>query len=265
MGIDYTEWHRREIEKAERTHAEHLARHDRGFYGCLAKMADDREDSGDVKSLGPDGGDGASEHALSRLADLTVESGKFSSRAEALNWLISHPAGHAFTRLHKAAETAKEQPMTLENILKDFGPIKICKHICDVGKTGYSEFALVSAPTKYAAEQFNMPGDMAFAKLAESDASVLRACSLAKAAEFAVFDIKPIAVGGPDAMHEAVNDTESSEAYAQLQQIGRDSWPTASEAVQFANAITDPKNGVLAAKAHRRPTAPAGGAYPFPR
>jgi hypothetical protein len=64
------------------------------------------------------GGGGASDHALSRLADLAVESQKFSSRAEALNWLISHPNGHAFARLHKAAETTtKEQSMStsLEN------------------------------------------------------------------------------------------------------------------------------------------------------
>src|SRR5258708_160472 len=56
----------------------------------LAKaMADDDGDH-DAGDRG-DGGGGASKHALSRLADLTVESGKFSSRGEALNWLISHP------------------------------------------------------------------------------------------------------------------------------------------------------------------------------
>jgi hypothetical protein len=126
MGIDYTEWHRREIEKAERTHTEHLARHDRGFYGCLAKLADDdRDGSGDREN--GDGGGGASEHVLSRLADLAVESQKFSSRAEALNWLISHPNGHAFTRLHKAAATAKDPPMdTVYSIMKDGSLAGVC-------------------------------------------------------------------------------------------------------------------------------------------
>jgi hypothetical protein len=68
-------------------------------------------------------------------------------------------------------------------------------------------------------------------------------------------------VGGEDA--GAVNDP--SEAIAQLKQLGARKWPTASEAQQFANAFTDPVNRELAAKAYRRPTAPPGGAYPYPR
>jgi hypothetical protein len=62
-----------------------------------------------------------------------------------------------------------------------------------------------------------------------------------------------LVVGGPDAMHEAIDDTESSEAYKQLQELGRRQWPTASEAQQFARAFTAPANAALAAKAHRRP------------
>ena len=52
---------------------------------------------------------------------------------------------------------------------------------------------------------------------------------------------------------------------AQLKELGRRKWPTATEAQQFERAFTDPANATLAAKAHRRPTAPPGGAYPFPR
>jgi hypothetical protein len=70
-------------------------------------------------------------------------------------------------------------------------------------------------------------------------------------------------VGGVDAVREANDATEQSKAYAQLQQIGRDRWPTASEAQQFANAMTDPNNAVLAAKAHVRPRATTS--YPMPR
>ena len=54
-----------------------------------------------------------------------------------------------------------------------------------------------------------MPGDRAFAKLYESQESVRRACQVAKA--------YVMMVGGPDATHEAINNTEQSEAYAQLE------------------------------------------------
>jgi hypothetical protein len=101
-----------------------------------------------------------------------------------------------------------------------------------------------------------------FRSLYESEESVRRACQIAKAMPF-VADLTPLVVGSPDAMHAAVDDTESSEAYAQLKQIGRDRWPTASEATQFTNAFSDPVNKELAAKAHRRPAATT--TYPFPR
>jgi len=105
---------------------------------------------------------------------------------------------------------------------------------------------------------------VAFAKLYESEESVRRACAIAKSMPF-VADLTPLVVGGVDATHEAIDSTESSEAYAQLQELGRRKWPTATEAQQFTNAISDPVNAELARKAHRRPTAPVGGAYPFPR
>jgi hypothetical protein len=219
--------------------------------------ARDDDDGGDRNTGGDSGG--ASNHALSHLADLAVESQKFSSRAEALNWLISHPNGHAFARLHlhKAAETAKEQPMTLENILKDYGAAKICKHIVAEGKTGYSEFDLVDALTKHAAAQFNMPGDRAFAKLYESEESVRRACNIAKAAA-PVFDPQVQVVGGTD-----VNPDDPSAALEALHRIGRERWPEASEAIRFTRAFD--ANPELARKAHVRPTPPANGAYPYPR
>jgi hypothetical protein len=74
---------------------------------------------------------------------------------------------------------------------------------------------------------------------------------------------RPLVVGGVEAAHAAVDDTEQSEALAQLKQLGRDKWPSASEAQQFANAFTDPVNKELAAKAHRRPAPTTS--FPFPR
>ena len=73
------------------------------------------------------------------------------------------------------------------------------------------------------------------------------------------FDLKPLVVGGEDA--QDVDDP--AKAVAQLQELGRQKWPTASEAQQFANAFDDPANAKLAAKAHRRPAATT--VYPFPK
>jgi hypothetical protein len=94
---------------------------------------------------------------------------------------------------------------------------------------------------------------------------VRRACAIAKAATFEVFYAPGLpvqVVGGTDA--QDVDDPQAAlDAYARLQEIGRQRWPDASEAVQFTRAFE--ANPALAVKAHKRPTAPAGGAYPFPR
>ena len=73
---------------------------------------------------------------------------------------------------------------------------------------------------------------------------------------------EPLQVGGFAAQNEAMNNTESSEAYRQLQQIGRDRWPTESEARQFLNAFSEPAERCFGGKAHVRskPTT----SYEFP-
>jgi hypothetical protein len=113
----------------------------------------------------------------------------------------------------------------------------------------------VSALAKYAAEQFNMPGDRAFAKLYESEESVRRACAVAKS-----MPVTPTMVGGVDATHEAIDSTESSEAYQQLVDMAEKMRAASPElklsaAQAFDKVFTDPKNAALAAAAHRRPAA----------
>jgi hypothetical protein len=107
-----------------------------------------------------------------------------------------------------------------------------------------------------------MPGDREFAKLYEAEESVRRACAIAKKAmTFDAFDVTPLVFGGA-----AARDVDDpAEAIANLKELGRRKWPTASEAQQFANAFSDPVNRELAQRAHRRPVAPVGGSYPFPR
>jgi hypothetical protein len=104
----------------------------------------------------------------------------------------------------------------------------------------------------------------AFAKVysAQDEGGVIlrKAFNVVKAAGAApYFDLKPQFVGGEDALD--VDDP--SKAIAQLTEIGRQKWPTASEAQQFENAFTDPANAELSRKAYRRPAATS--IYPFPK
>jgi hypothetical protein len=71
-----------------------------------------------------------------------------------------------------------------------------------------------------------------------------------------------------DAMNEGNDHTESSEAYDELTVKAdeyRKAHPELSQAQAFSKVFTNPANAKLASKAHVRPSAPAGGAYPHPR
>jgi hypothetical protein len=163
----------------------------------------------------------------------------------------------------KREEGSLDQHQELISIMKDCGgPVALCKGIVDRGRSPCGEHRLVAAITKAAAEQFNMSGDRAFAKLYESEESVRRACSLAKSAEFSVFDIEPIVVGGPDEMHAAVNDTEQSavlRAHEEIVRIAREKFPFLPSDVAYARIFEDKNYAALAAQAHRRP-----GVYAMP-
>jgi hypothetical protein len=73
-------------------------------------------------------------------------------------------------------------------------------------------------------------------------------------------------VGGPNAMHQAVSDTEQSEAYQQLVDMAeklRAESPFLSADQAFARVFENPKHAAIAAKAHRRPSPTTS--YEFPR
>jgi hypothetical protein len=76
-----------------------------------------------------------------------------------------------------------------------------------------------------------------------------------------IVSLQPMQSGGVDEQTRAIEETESSEAYKQLVELGKQKWPTAPEAVAFARAMTE--NPALAAKVHRRPAPTTN--YPFPR
>jgi hypothetical protein len=163
----------------------------------------------------------------------------------------------------KDDQTAKEFNMdkieTVRDVVKRHGIVAVAKSIVDENRNyGITEHEFVELATEHAKAQHpELTDAAAFAKLYQIP-EVWRACAVLKSMPF-VADVTPLVVGGEAA--QDVNDP--TEAIAQLKQLGARKWPTATEAQQFANAFTDPVNRELAAKAHRRPTAPPGGAYPY--
>jgi hypothetical protein len=69
--------------------------------------------------------------------------------------------------------------------------------------------------------------------------------------------VTPTMVGGVAPTHEAIDNTEQSEAYAQLVSMAekmRAASPELSAAQAFDRVFTDKRNASLAAKAHVRPS-----------
>jgi len=213
----------------------------------------------------------ASDHHLSHLADLVAE-GNGVDRAAALRWLMHNKNGRVFARMHKG-DTMQSTEKVIEKFkqkrladLEAFGPVAVAKAVVEHGtELMIDEHEFTGLLTKAAqAAHPGLSAAQAFSKMFTAqtpDGALLRRAWAVIKAMPIVVDFKPLQVGGEAA--RAVNDP--SEAVAQLQKIGADKWPSASAARQFARAFTDPANRELAAKAHQRPTAPAGGAYPYPR
>jgi hypothetical protein len=262
-----SEWHREQIDIAERQNREHIAKYDRSFDGHMSKAlaAGDRErDDG--------GGGGASDHHASKVADLLVEAGSHPDRASALSHLLHSPQGQALLqRMSKAADqTAKETTMTtshsefVQSVVKQYGITALAKSMVQDQKSyGLDEHQFTQLATEHAQRVYpNDRPDVAFSKLYRGEESVRRACQVAKAQT-----LEPVMVGGPDATHEAINNTEQSEAYQQLVDMAeklRAESPFLLSADQaFARVFENPKHATLAAKAHRRPSATTS--YEFPR
>jgi hypothetical protein len=172
-------------------------------------------------------------------------------------------------RVHgfEKAKTEKDPPMdSILAIMKSGGIAKTCACIVQKGTTTISEHELVAAATAVASERHpDMSPSQAFSKVftaSTDEARVLReAINVAKLSPLA-----PTFVGGPDAMHEAVDNTESSEAYRQVEAMAakmRSASPELSAAQAFERVFTDKRNAGLAVKAHVRPSATTS--YPFPR
>jgi hypothetical protein len=260
-----TEWYKESVVKAERGNREHIAKYDRSFAGIMAKADAKSRDLADGDDRN-DGG-GASDHHASKVADLLVEAGSFPHRAAALQHLLHKPSGQALLRrMYKAAEqTEKETPSMshsefVQSVVKQYGIVALAKSMVQDQKSyGLDEHQFTQLATGHAQRLYpNDRPDVAFSKLYQGEESVRRACQIAKSMPFVV-SLEPVQVGGSDA--QAVNDP--SEAIAQLKQLGRDRWPTASAASQFERALTDPANHKLARLAVPIPRATTF--FPMPR
>jgi hypothetical protein len=239
----------------------------RKFKRIFAGEADDDADRDHDASNDPVRAPAGDHHHASKVADLLVEAGIAPDRATALRHLLrSHDGAallHRLARTHKS--TAKESPMhdSLQKIARDLGAIAVCKTIAGEQRAfGISEHSLVELVSNHDRQ----PGETAakcFTRHYEANPEVRKAVQVAK---LSPFDPEPVYVGGPDATHEAINSTEQSEAYAQLETMAaklRASSPWLSADQAFARAFEDPKNAALASKAHKRPAATTS--YPFPR
>jgi hypothetical protein len=142
--------------------------------------------------------------------------------------------------------------------------------VADNDAHGIDEHEYTQIITEHAQKLYpDKTPDAAFAKVfADTGADGVLLRKAHNVVKLSVFDIQPTQVGGIAAQNEA-NDSEQSEAARQLGEMAERLRATSSTGLSadqaFARVFTDPKNAALAAKAHRRPTPPVGGAYPHPR
>jgi hypothetical protein len=219
-------------------------------------------------ATGDDGESLSSDHPAIQIADLLVNAGRFPNRAAAVDFLLHTTEGTSTLRRHSMSKQEHSMPDTIEKIIKDHGIISLAKLIADDNDPhGLDETAFTKHVTEFATLRWpHLRADAAFARLFDDAGDVAkvlhRAWSVVKSMPIQV-TLDPRVTSGEGVFQDTLTNTESSEAYAQLKELGRQKWPTATEAQQFANAFSDPANAKLAAKAHQRPAATTS--YPFPR
>jgi hypothetical protein len=154
-----------------------------------------------------------------------------------------------------------ERHSKLRAVVKSHGITALAEGIIADGPSGIDEAELVQLGTEDAQRAYpDLLPAQAFEKVYMADVNLREALALCKTASAApYFDLQPVFVGG-DA---ALDVDDPSEAIAQLTALGRQKWPTASEAEAFERAFTDPANAELARRAYRRPSATS--VYPMPR
>jgi hypothetical protein len=212
-----------------------------------------------------DGGS-ANDHALSRLAELLTETGRYPHRAAALDYLMHDPRGHVLARTHKG-DTMTSPTEPLERIVKSHGVaglLEVAQNITDSEKS-YSlteeEFVrLIDMAARVARPDL---GALAFGKVYEQNPVLARAIAVLKGPTwerdrpYLSFrtvtgeDFQPNVISGQDA-YDAVIDPEA--ALAELHELGHKLYPKLPANLAFARVFEDPKFAELAQRAHRRPS-----------
>jgi len=246
----------------------------------------DGEDEENARERDDDDGDGEIEkadHHVSRLANLLVESGRFTDRGHALRHLTSHPDGVALVRTHKAA---KDEPMDriegLTNAMKGGGLEKFCKALVANNSDGVSEHDLTAAATRYAKSLYpDLTAPAAFAKLYEADQSLREATAVAKSWPMPM-SLEPMVATGASGFPSTrmrsgsspgrgddsgdVDAVGVSDAYEQLVKLAEQQRRNGESSSQaFERVYLDPANKHLA-EAERSANRPQPTTYfPMPR
>jgi hypothetical protein len=161
---------------------------------------------------------------------------------------------------HGYQKSAKESPMSsLQDIAKTHGVpgvVEIAKNITEKQRsyrTTEEEFCkLIDTAARVT---YPALGARAFEYAYEHNPVLASATAVIKADEFNMFDIKPVVIGGPDAMHAAIDDDDSAvlRATEEIQRIAREKFPFLPADVAFARVFEDRNYAALAAQAHSRP------------
>jgi hypothetical protein len=160
----------------------------------------------------------------------------------------------------KAARVEK-----LEQLAKSSGVVAVAKHVLAEGTSGLTpaDFNRMCNTDWQRDRRSGESYDQCFARhySAPDAMDVRKADQMLKSMPL---NVTPVMVGGVAATHEAVNNTEQSEAYQQLVDMGeklRESAPFLSAGQAFARASEQRPD--LLAKAHKRPGPTTS--YEFPR
>ncbi len=202
---------------------------------------------------------------VGHLADLIVEAGGGRvSRAEAISFLLSTPAGQAIIRTTKRETPEKEQqPMEqVHAIVKNFGLVGVAKAMVDqqrdfgISESEFTELVLDHAKlNKRDGESAAGAFSRIFTAGTEDGALLRKAHQLTKNAA-----LQATQVGAEDALD---TNTDASAAYQQLVDMAeklRASAPFLSVSQAFERSFT--ASPELAAKAHRRPAPTTSFAFP---
>jgi hypothetical protein len=215
---------------------------------------------------------GVTDHHVSQLADLVVESsGGKVSRGFALYHLLHTADGAALLHRTRTSKKDNSMPDSIEKIIKDHGGIvAVAKNITlTQDPCGINEHEFTRLVTEYAKTQHpNLTEAQAFEKVFAANDETGRTLRQAYAVTKAlppVLDFQPMVVSGATTFQDALEDrSEAYDAIVEMARKLRQRIPELTEAQAFERTLADPVNRAMAERALQRPVAPGVGGYPFP-